>query len=59
MDIQMPVMNGLKASAIIRKELKSTVPIIAITAFSLEGEKEKCIAAGMTDYISKPFSINL
>jgi CheY-like chemotaxis protein len=58
MDIQMPVMNGLIASEKIRALEKSTgshVPIIAITANAMLGDKEKCISAGMDDYISKPF----
>lgn len=55
MDIQMPVMNGYEATAEIRKnsDLKE-VPIIALTAGIVVGEKEKCIEAGMNDYISKP-----
>lgn len=58
MDVQMPVMNGLIASEKIRALEKSTgshIPIIAITANAMLGDKEKCISAGMDDYISKPF----
>lgn len=58
MDIQMPVMSGLVASEKIRA-LESTtnshVPIIAITANAMIGDKEKCLSAGIDDYISKPF----
>lgn len=54
MDMEMPVMNGYQATSIIRQQLKSTIPIIALTAHSLPGEKEKCIAYGMTDYVVKP-----
>jgi len=58
MDIQMPVMNGLTATEKIRA-LESTtnthIPIIAITANAMIGDKEKCISAGADDYISKPF----
>ncbi len=54
MDIQMPGMNGYQATDLIRKKgLK--LPIIALTANAIKGESEKCIAAGMNDYISKPF----
>lgn len=55
MDIQMPEMDGYQATAWMRKELKSEVPIVALTAHSSAKEKEKCIAAGMNDYLSKPF----
>lgn len=54
MDIQMPEMNGYEATEYIRNQLKLTIPIIAMTADALPGEKEKCISFGMTDYISKP-----
>jgi CheY-like chemotaxis protein len=58
MDIQMPVMSGLLAAEKIRA-LESTtsshVPIIAITANAMIGDKEKCLSAGIDDYISKPF----
>jgi signal transduction histidine kinase/DNA-binding response OmpR family regulator len=54
MDIQMPVMDGYTASLKIRDGLKSKVPIIAMTAKVLPGEKEKCMASGMNGYISKP-----
>ncbi|TBX69181.1 PAS domain S-box protein [Flavobacterium silvisoli] len=55
MDIQMPVMNGYEASAEIRKLPNSgDIPIIALTAGTIVGEKEKCIEHGMNDYIPKP-----
>jgi CheY-like chemotaxis protein len=58
MDIQMPIMNGLIAAEKIRA-LESTtnthVPIIAITANAMIGDKEKCLSVGIDDYISKPF----
>ena len=62
MDIQMPVMNGITATKKIREVEISTntrIPIIAITANALAGDKEVCLAAGMNDYISKPFQIDV
>ncbi len=62
MDIQMPVINGIAATKKIR-ELEATsntqTPIIAITANALSGDKETCLAAGMNDYISKPFQVDV
>jgi len=62
MDIQMPVMDGIVATRKIR-EIESSAgsftPIIAITANALSGDKEVCIAAGMNDYIAKPFQIEV
>jgi CheY-like chemotaxis protein len=62
MDIQMPVMNGIVATKKIRElEASSNLhtPIIAITANALSGDKEVCLAAGMNDYISKPFQVEI
>ncbi len=56
MDLQMPFMDGLSATRIIRKKMKDSTPIIALTANALIGDKEKCLEAGMNDYISKPFN---
>ncbi len=55
MDMRMPEMNGIDATRIIRTNLKSDVPIIALTANAIKGDSERCIEAGMNDYISKPF----
>ncbi|HEX2608902.1 MAG TPA: ATP-binding protein [Flavisolibacter sp.] len=54
MDIQMPEMDGYTATSIIRNELHLSVPIIAMTAHAMLGEKEKCLQLGMNDYVSKP-----
>jgi len=62
MDCQMPVMDGYEASRCIRdpqsKVLDHTIPIVAMTANTMVGDQEKCIAAGMDDFISKPVNPN-
>jgi CheY-like chemotaxis protein len=54
MDIQMPRMNGIEATQVIREKGFSDIPIIALTAQAMKGDRERCIRAGMNDYISKP-----
>jgi len=58
MDIQMPIMDGLEATSIIREIEKGTgkhIPIIGITAYAVQADRDKCISVGMDDYMSKPF----
>ena len=60
MDAQMPMMNGLQATAAIRDladVARSRVPIIAMTAHSLQADRQRCLAAGMHDYLSKPLDV--
>lgn len=55
LDIQMPVLNGYETAVEIRK-MNKEIPIIALTAGTIKGEKEKCIESGMNDYLSKPIN---
>jgi signal transduction histidine kinase/HPt (histidine-containing phosphotransfer) domain-containing protein len=69
MDVQMPEMDGLDATQAIRTfessflamtdQTRSKLPIIAMTANAMDGDKEKCIVAGMDDYIAKPLALDL
>ncbi|GAB4214640.1 MAG: hypothetical protein Fur007_11220 [Rhodoferax sp.] len=59
MDLQMPVLDGLQATRIIRTQLGRTdLPIVAMTANALPSDREACLAAGMNDHVGKPFNVD-
>ena len=59
MDVHMPVMDGFAAAGVIRADRRfASLPIVALTANALEGDRERCLAAGMNDYIAKPIDPN-
>jgi CheY-like chemotaxis protein len=58
MDIQMPEIDGLEATRIIRRQLMKQPVIIAMTANAMQEDKEACLQSGMNDYISKPINLD-
>jgi CheY-like chemotaxis protein len=58
MDVQMPDMDGIEAAQKIRTQWpERRMKIIAVTAYALEGDKDRCLSAGMDDYLSKPIQL--
>jgi CheY-like chemotaxis protein len=62
MDVQMPEVDGLQATVAIRERERASgahIPIIAMTAYALSGDRERCLASGMNDYLTKPIDSRL
>ena len=60
LDIMMPVMDGYETLAVLKQhEVFKEIPVIAVTARAMKGDREKCMEAGAWDYVSKPIDLNL
>ncbi|MDP3431249.1 MAG: response regulator, partial [Desulfomicrobium sp.] len=57
MDVQMPVLDGMEATRIIREKMQLSVPIVAMTAYAMAGDRERFLSCGMDDYVSKPVDV--
>ena len=57
MDLQMPILSGDSATKIIHKEISADFPVIALTAAALKEDQQRCLDAGMNDYLTKPFNL--
>ena len=57
MDCEMPVMDGFEATRRIRGSIQPGIPIIAVTADAMSGDRDRCLSEGMNDYLSKPVDL--
>jgi len=61
MDVQMPAMDGLEATAVIRERERATgarIPIVAMTAHAMQGDRDRCLSSGMDEYLAKPLRLD-
>ncbi len=57
MDVQMPVMDGLEATRILKSDTTKNIPVLALTSYAMKGDKERILQAGCDGYLAKPFDI--